>query len=522
VIQVLRVVIAALCLVATTTFAEDVPLHGRRIPLPPLHAEPDPAGGRLVDAKGREVILRGVNVNALAEYWQYGSFPTTFPFDEADADRVAGTGWNVVRLLLSWSRVEPAPGTYDEAYLDAVEKIVRLLARRNVYTLIDFHQDAWGATLAARPDEVCNPPLEPAFGWDGAPGWATFDGGAAHCFTLAREVGSAVLASFSAFFSNTPGPGGVGIRDRYASMVGHVAARFAGVKSVIGYDLMNEPNAFSPAQVTSLAALYADSAAAIRAAEAGARHGFSHLVVFEPSALWSDFGTGNVPAFAHDANVVFSPHIYRGGISGGPIQHADFERARADAAVHGGAPVVVGEWGSDPRRASDPADVYFNQHQAFQDEFRFSATLWAWRESCGDPHKAGDIRAGNVPYVWGEFEFDCTTNAVTGPRQDLVDQLTRGFVRAAPGRLGTTAWDPAAGRLTANGADAPQRTQLVAYWPARLQGAPRILGTGLRHIRTRPAWGGVYVVATATGGAWSLIVEPESGGGSPSGAFVDR
>ena len=40
-------------------------------------------------------------------------------------------------------------------------------------TLIDLHQDAWGATLAARPGEVCGPGTSPAFGWDGAPGWAT-------------------------------------------------------------------------------------------------------------------------------------------------------------------------------------------------------------------------------------------------------------------------------------------------------------------------------------------------------------
>ena len=80
------------------------PAEGARLPLPALHAEPDPAGGHLVDAKGREVVLRGVNVNALAEYWQYGSFPTTFSFEAADAERLAGIGWNVVRLLVSWSQ----------------------------------------------------------------------------------------------------------------------------------------------------------------------------------------------------------------------------------------------------------------------------------------------------------------------------------------------------------------------------------------------------------------------------------
>jgi len=30
--------------------------------------------------------------------------------DAADADLMADIGWNAVRLLLSWSRVEPAPG----------------------------------------------------------------------------------------------------------------------------------------------------------------------------------------------------------------------------------------------------------------------------------------------------------------------------------------------------------------------------------------------------------------------------
>ena len=71
----------------------------------PLHAEPDIAdGGAIVDSAGREVILRGVNVNAYAEYWQGTEYPTTFAFSEQDAQAIAAIGWNVVRLLLSWSR----------------------------------------------------------------------------------------------------------------------------------------------------------------------------------------------------------------------------------------------------------------------------------------------------------------------------------------------------------------------------------------------------------------------------------
>ena len=61
--------------------------------LPVLHAEADPVGGgRIIDAEGREVLLRGVNVNALAEYWQYGEIPPTIPFDRDDAAVMNGIG----------------------------------------------------------------------------------------------------------------------------------------------------------------------------------------------------------------------------------------------------------------------------------------------------------------------------------------------------------------------------------------------------------------------------------------------
>ena len=109
-------------------------------------------------------------------------------------------------------------------------------------------------------------------------------------------------------------------------MLGHVSERFARHASVAGYDIMNEPNAFSADQVAALGDFSTDALAAIRAGERS-RHGFAHLVFFEPGILWSDFSLGTPPNFDHDDNVVFAPHIYRGGITSGPIQRADFERA---------------------------------------------------------------------------------------------------------------------------------------------------------------------------------------------------
>ena len=495
----------------------DPPRHPSHHPpaarLLPLHAELDPVGGgRIVDADGREVLLRGVNVNALVDYWQYGQFPTTFPLTEGDAQHIADVGWNVVRLLVSWSRIEPEPGRYDDAYIEEVRAAVRLFERHGIRSIVDFHQDAWGPTLAARPGEACAAGQEPAFGWDGAPAWATLDDGAPRC-TIAgfRELSPAVRAAFAAFWADRPGPGGVGVRTRYAAMVGHVAGRFAHEPAVAGYDVMNEPNAFGATELQGLSDLYAATVAAIRAAETRAaktRAGaFAHLVFFEPSILWSDTDLGLPPPFPHDGGVVFAPHIYRGGLTSGPVQRSDFERARRDAATFGGVPVLVGEWGSGPERAEDPADVYFRTHQQLQDEFHFSATLWTWRESCGDPHKAGDARAGRLPSVWGEFEVDCRTNTVVGPRTALLEQLTRAYVRASPGRLVASAYDPGSGLFTASGRDAPERARLEAWYPTQLGSPETIAYAGLRAVRVRITRdGGAVISATTTGGAWHLVL----------------
>lgn len=483
--------------------------------LPDLHAEPDlERGGRIVDAEGREVLLRGVNVNALAEYWAYGDLPTVFPLTAEDADRMAAIGWNVVRLLLSWSRVEPAPGEYDAAYLEQVRAAVGLFASRGIYTILDLHQDAWGPTLASRPTEGCTPPEEKAFGWDGAPGWATLDGGAARCATLGiRELSPAVAASFAAFFDDAPGPGGVGIRTRYVAMLAEVARVLAAEPGVAGYDLMNEPNAFFEEDIAQLADLYADAIVAIRAAELQAGSP-PRLVLFEPSAAWALFGAGAPPDFARDRDVVYAPHIYQGGLDDQPLAPA-FALAIEDARRYGGAPVLTGEWGSDPRRASDPDDDYFVAHQALQDEHRIGATLWTWRESCGDPHKAADVRAGRVPYVWGEFEVDCTTNQVTGVRDDLVAQLTRAYVRAAPGRLTETRYEPGGARLTAAGEGAPSEAELLAFLPATAAGPLCVTAVGLSDVVALPAGEGhAHVVARASGGAWQLSIAPAAAGTS--------
>jgi len=487
--------------------------------LSPLHAEPDAVdGGRIVDARGRQVLLRGVNVNALAEYWAGTQYPTVFALEPRDPARMAAIGWNTVRLLLSWSRVEPRPGVYDEAYLAEVAATVRKLRRNGLYTIIDMHQDAWGPALAAREGEACTPPALPGLGWDGAPAWATLDGALARCYSGLREFNAATQRAWEAFFTDETGPGEVGIQTRYVAMWRRVARAFARESAVAGFDLMNEPAAFSASDQSRLSAMYARALAAIREGERAGR-GRRHLVLFEPSVLFSAVGRGAPPDFARDRDVVYAPHLYTGGFDGRPITEAAFAVARDEARGFGGAPVLTGEWGADPDRAGPAGDGYFLEHQRLQDSFQFGATLWTWRESCGDPHKVADYRAGRVPEVWGEWDVDCTTNTIKGPRTALVATLTRAYVRAAPGRLTQSSYDEQAGRLEATGVAPGCRgraarrrcavAELVAFYPRAKHGGLRLRlhGLGRARVSATPG-GGRLVSARPRGGPWSLRVTP--------------
>ena len=498
----MKVLLAALLAMALA-----VVCAGEATALPRLSAEPDPdSGGRIVDSRGREVLLRGVNVNALGEYWQGTDVDPTLPLERNDPKRIAGMGWNVVRLIVSWSRVEPKPGAYNERYLDRVAKWVGRLREQHVYTIVDFHQDAWGATLAARPGEVCPGDSEPAFGWDGAPGWATLDEGEPRCFTGAREVNPAVMTAWENFFADAPGPGGVGIQTRYTRMLAHVAERFAGSRAVAGIDVMNEPGAFGAPETAQLGTFYERSLAAIRRGERRG-DGFRHLVLFEPSVLWSLIGQGPPPAFDHDRNVVYSPHLYGGSIGGeGPPSRAQFETARAEAEGFGGAPVLTGEWGGDPSRATTEPDDYFNVHQALQDEFRIGATLWTWKQSCGDPHAA--THGGEPPLPpWNVFEMDCSNggNEIVGMHRKLVEDIRRGYVRRAPGRLDSMTWNPARGVLKASGSGARKSDgRIEIFYPGH---AASSSGENLLGASTSRGLGpGTLITIQATDPNWSVRV----------------
>jgi endoglycosylceramidase len=69
--------------------------------LRPLHAVRG-ADARVLDDQGRQVLLRGVNLNVLGDYGQANpDHPTVIPATDADWAEMQSDGFSVVRLLMS-------------------------------------------------------------------------------------------------------------------------------------------------------------------------------------------------------------------------------------------------------------------------------------------------------------------------------------------------------------------------------------------------------------------------------------
>jgi endoglycosylceramidase len=183
------------------------------------------AGRWITDATGRVVLVSGVNmVYKLAPY-----APDATGFGADDAAFLAANGFNAVRLGVIWKAVEPQPGVFDDSYLARIAATVSTLGSHGVLSLLDFHQDQYNEEFQGEgaPDWAVNDDGLPAFPQTGFPG------------DYFSEL--ALQRVYDHFWANDPGPGGVGIQDRYAPAWQHVAAYFRGNAAVLGYDLFNEP-----------------------------------------------------------------------------------------------------------------------------------------------------------------------------------------------------------------------------------------------------------------------------------------
>ena len=399
----------------------------------------------LIDQSGRVMVLRGVNVRAR------GIFDVTLdpvrcppPTDvledipeltDADLARMQEIGFDVIRLPIQWSAIEPMRDQFDETYLQRVEDVVARAGAHGIRALVDFHADGWSKDL----------------GEDGAPTWATLPppttllcGPLGDSLTDRR---TATLTNYATFFDDTM-PASAAMQDAFGAMAAHVAARFASEPNVIGYDLFNEPLPSDP----NIARFYARIAPVIRAADA------RHLLFFEPSAVrnLTDVGPRS-PAPFPDPGGVYAVHLYTLSFSDPHDELDTIMRARLEPNVMHAiteaaafqAPLFAGEWGVRPD--SPGSAPYVGIMYDLFDEAAASSTVWVWKESSQG--------------AWGFFDFDAASG-VFSERAAVFAAHTRVWAEVIAGEPTTAHYDASAGtfELTFEGRtdDAPHVIRVPA------------------------------------------------------------
>jgi endoglycosylceramidase len=373
------------------------------------------SGRWLTDSAGQVLILHGLNM----VYKQPPYEPSATGFGDAAATTLSDDGFDVVRLGVIYSAVEPEPGIYSEAYVDSIAQTVAELARRGVYSLLDFHQDQ----------------MSTEFGGEGFPSWSVLtDGLAVHryIFPLGYTESPAVGAAFNNFWSDSPGPAGLGIQHYYADAWAFVAQHFAGNPSVVGYDLFNEP---WPAGSTNaqLGSFYSLLIAAIRQVDK------KHLLFYEPFVTFN-FGTETTLPVFSDTDLGMSFHDYcLGDAATEPTVCSRSEAAVIANALarsdETGDALLLSEFGATSN-LTDLARVVSDA-----DSHQISWIEWAYC-GCGDP-------TGTIPPSIEGLVSDPALPG-TGSNVDTAkrDVLAEPYPRIVSGTPSSYSFDPTSQTLT--------------------------------------------------------------------------
>ncbi len=507
-----------------------------------LHVGPvsGPAGlHQIVDANGRGVLLRGVNVVGIRDDYVNSATPLLpqYPVDPAafadgacpqpgtgytqlavcapDAAQLRSFGYDTVRLPVSWSLLEPQPGVIDQRYIERIAQIVGWFKQAGIYTVIDMHQDAWSKYVFTAPGTICPPPFNSVSGAheaDGAPQWASNSLTPACMLQGIREIDPAVEEDFSRFWSNLPGPDGVGLQDHFAAVVLALVQRFKTEPAVAGYELFNEPlpGLVVVPELVDLSATFPFYAKVIGGITA-AVPGFSQLFFIEPDALRnvtdqrSEFTPWSL--FSSYPNVVYAPHIYTHvftpdaelasvlpGISGllGPLfpLSGSYANAVGDAQALG-LPLWIGEFGND---VTDD-DSLLRGHYQYDDQYAIGSTVWAWK----------GLQATSSTDCYCDLQGPAPTDLVSFPSRRKF--TSRVYPVYTAGTLQSLSYDPDSGAFdlqASSPAVSPGDTghATLLYLPAAAAAVPQAEGAQLRVIERGDGSRDVYVYPS--GGAYRV------------------
>ncbi len=453
----------------------------------------------IYDRDGRFVLLRGVNYNVLGDYWQANpTVPATKAYASSDMEQMASYGFNCVRLLFNWSKLEPTPGQYDMAYIQSIKMAIEDAARYDMYVLLDMHQDAWGKYIATPADTVCTLPNK---GWDGAPEWATYTDGQSTCTVDgSRESAPAVVTAWGHFWNNRNG-----IQDNCIKAWQAVIAETAQYQNVVGYDLINEPGfgyVTIGEAIDQIGSYYNRLITAIRTTER-ANGNLSHIMFVEMGIGLGGMGSIVLPpaGFTSDENMIFAPHSYFESIGNLPFTIEDgfnlYDGGSASYNTH----FFIGEWGFFGDPATDAAKV--KRFAAAEDSYFVGSTWWQWCQAPGDPHgiswDGNNYGATSMHLV----ELDASANLTGNTNPYYLDILSRTRPNAIVGKPVSLTSNPDTGEMELNATTTAEG--VTELWIPNRFGTPTITGTNATLKELRTVSGG-YIAEVAVSGSYSILV----------------
>lgn len=356
------------------------------------------------DGQGRQLLFRGYNAKATTLFdvtFTDGRVPEeTFPdLTEAEAARIEQLGWNVIRLPVSWSGLEPHPLQYAQAWMNKLDAVLAMAKEHHFYVLIDMHQDAYSKEI----------------GEDGEPLWAIVPPPTMLLqgpYSDSRRTSGQVLQAGYSFFANANATDGRALQDAYAAAVQQIVRHVLGNPVVLGYEAFNEPVLL---HLDELHAFHEKLADAVHAIDADAP------LLFEPVSTRNEFDVAEIPTqpWSHGP-ASYAVHIYTcwfstctpaDWASQDPTQlapsmaHAEQERAGW------GTPLFVTEFGCDQTTPQGPA--WMSAELDLQDQYLVSSTAWVLSE----------------PGSWGLNDGNGTERAATAR------VMSRTFPRAVAGTI---------------------------------------------------------------------------------------
>jgi hypothetical protein len=472
---------------------------------------------------------------------------STAPGSGDDFAQMRALGFDVVRLVLNWSQLEPTAGTYSSTYLNRVAQVVGWARQQGVYVILDMHQDQYSRYILPAKKAAAPSGCTPSGGGDGAPSWAVLSDSKPGCAMFGiDELNPAESAAFASFWQNATVTGrqgqapGTGLQDHYIGGLAALAKRFQDNPAVLGYELMNEPQPGSTGSTpagngyqASSQDLYPFYTRAIEALT-GVRDGrptcpagaptsltgacaYPQLasvsrqqIFYEPLAYRNlvDFSLQVSAPFSSYANLVFAPHVYTYAFTieqdllGLPAKPGGFppnftfgyQTAEAEAqAMH--SAVFVTEFGDS---SATDTTILANELAA-QESTQIGATLWAWKGLSKAPGSCWCTR-------WQRSSYQTTGNGTPGKGDPkaapskadlLIASRQRLLMRVSPtataGRLGAYSYDPSqrsfamVATSTAAGRRGDRQTDTVLFIPSSVHGPVRVRGAAvLDTVVTRP------------------------------------